>query len=324
MAGEPIVARTAWSKGGTTYVTIRWNGAIRTRVARRDGTGVWTITLPGLGDTAVVLPATIDSEPTEGRLARGATMAARLFSPPPSSAPVSLPPPLMPLPPSTQRDDTHARLKDDDDADEWSEVKTLANNDDDDEWSEVKPLEHDDDEWSEVKSPPAAGPLPPPLPVPRTRREETQAPVADDGDHDEWVEVQSRTLSRPELERHRAQAEWQRIEEERRRLERDRKELEEQRRLLAAASKPAPPPPKPDQDLPAWLRALPDPDRYVFQHLVDHGSINETEATKMLGGARQFRRFSVQLEEHLARVPFKVRIEMSGDIKCYVREGGTE
>lgn len=260
MAGEPIVARTAWSKGGTTYVTIRWNGAVRTRVARPDGNGGWTVSLPGLGDIAVILPATIGTEPTEGRLAARTTMGERLAAAETGSRPGRR---IIAPQPDNKSAEPH--------------MVTFS---------------------------------PPPASASSVRRNETEAQLEAD------------------LERRRsaARAEWQRLEEERRSLERERQELEEQRRLLAASanSVSAPPPVVSDEDLPAWLRDIPAPDRYVFRHLAGHGSINETEATQMLGGARQFRRFSLQLEAHLGRVPFKVRIEMSGDIKCYVRERGDE
>jgi hypothetical protein len=345
MAGEPIVARTAWSKGGTTYVTIRWNGAVRTRVARPDGRGGWLVTLPGFGDTAVILPTTVGTEPTEGRLAGRSTMGARLAAAEDGPRPVRRNSTWQDLPPASAAPQAPR------DRTVFSQaLKTIRARPDGATLDEIKesfreidlyhhdPLtllrwQHDNRGWG-FKMNPSTGRVtlwtwgdapqaqgkvaephivtfsPPPVSAPIAQRNETQAHLE--------AEIERR--------RSEAQAEWQRIEEERRRLERERQELEEQRRLLAAASKPvpAPPPPPPDEDLPGWLRDLPVPDRYVFQHLADHGSINETEATQMLGGARQFRRFSVQLEAHLVRVPFKVRVEMSGDIKCYVRERGTE
>lgn len=341
MAGEPIVARTAWSKGGTTYVTIRWNGAVRTRVAISDGRGGWTITLPGLGDIAVILPATIGAEPSEGRLAGRTTMGARLAASDQQPRPVRQASTWQDLPP------TRAAPQAPRERTVFSQaLKTIRARPDGATLDEIKesfreidlyhhdPLtllrwQHDNRGWG-FKMDPSTGrvtlwsgdgvqhksaePLvvtfsPPPSPAAGARR--------NDSPHLE-AEVERRRLE--------AQIEWQHIQEERRRLERERNELEEQRRLFAASSMPVPAlrPPIPDQDLPVWLRDLPTPDRYVFQHLADHGSINETEATRMLGGARQFRRFSLQLEEHLSRVPFSVRIEMSGDIKCYVRERGPE
>jgi hypothetical protein len=70
---------------------------------------------------------------------------------------------------------------------------------------------------------------------------------------------------------------------------------------------------------PAWLAALPDGVRDVFRHLADHGSINEQEATRLLGGARQFRNFSLHLDDYRARAPFAVRVDVSSGTKCYVR-----
>jgi pSer/pThr/pTyr-binding forkhead associated (FHA) protein len=68
-----------------------------------------------------------------------------------------------------------------------------------------------------------------------------------------------------------------------------------------------------------WLTAIPLPDRSVFRHLALHGSINEEEAVRLLGSPRQFRRFSGQFEVLVLHCPFKVRIETSGGLKCYVR-----
>lgn len=68
-----------------------------------------------------------------------------------------------------------------------------------------------------------------------------------------------------------------------------------------------------------WLACIPMPDQSVFRHLASHRSINELEATKLLGSPREFRRFSAQFESYLDRCPFRVRIETSGGLKCYVR-----
>jgi hypothetical protein len=86
----------------------------------------------------------------------------------------------------------------------------------------------------------------------------------------------------------------------------------------------APAPPKPPSapeaaTAPAWLATLPDGVREVFQQLADHGQINEQEATRLLGGARQFRNFSLHLDDYRARAPFAVRVDVSSGTKCYVR-----
>lgn len=88
------------------------------------------------------------------------------------------------------------------------------------------------------------------------------------------------------------------------------------------APTPTPPPPSSTPQIltpPAWLDALPAGVREVFRHLADHGTINEIEATKLLGGARQFRNFSLHLDEYRQRAPFAVRIDVSAGIKSYVR-----
>lgn len=70
---------------------------------------------------------------------------------------------------------------------------------------------------------------------------------------------------------------------------------------------------------PEWLEAFQGGARAVFRHLMLHGSINEEEATRLLGGARQFRAFSREIDDHARRAPFIVRVEMRAGTKCYVR-----
>ncbi|MBP9202684.1 MAG: BREX-6 system phosphatase PglZ [Kofleriaceae bacterium] len=69
----------------------------------------------------------------------------------------------------------------------------------------------------------------------------------------------------------------------------------------------------------AWLDALPPGVREVFRHLADHGSINEEEATRLLGGPRQFRAFSRDLDTYRVQAPFGIRVEVTTGTKCYVR-----
>ncbi len=72
-----------------------------------------------------------------------------------------------------------------------------------------------------------------------------------------------------------------------------------------------------------WLAGLPDGIRDVFRHLSEHGSINEAEATRLLGGPRQFRAFSRDLDRYRQEAPFTIRVEVASGIKCYLR-GDTE
>ena len=74
-----------------------------------------------------------------------------------------------------------------------------------------------------------------------------------------------------------------------------------------------------DRTVHVRLALLPDGVREVFRHLADHGTINEQEATRLLGGARQFRNFSLHLDDFRHKVPFAVRIDVSSGTKCYVR-----
>ncbi|ACL64502.1 PglZ domain protein [Anaeromyxobacter dehalogenans 2CP-1] len=79
--------------------------------------------------------------------------------------------------------------------------------------------------------------------------------------------------------------------------------------------------PQPERVL-DWSDALPAGGvRAVFEHLAVHGAITETEVTRMLGSPRAFRRFSLDFDEHVRKVPFRIRTEPGSDGKRYVKEG---
>ncbi|WP_437665377.1 BREX-6 system phosphatase PglZ [Sorangium sp. So ce1182] len=81
---------------------------------------------------------------------------------------------------------------------------------------------------------------------------------------------------------------------------------------------PTIPPPAPE----GWAGTIADEGiRKVFLHIEKHGVITEPEVTTLLGSARAFRRFSLEFESHLPKLPFKVRIEPGEGGKRYVREG---
>jgi len=58
-----------------------------------------------------------------------------------------------------------------------------------------------------------------------------------------------------------------------------------------------------------------------FKMIAAHGVVSEEEAVRLFGSPRAFRRFSLDFEAHVARLPFRVRIEVAEDGKRYVREG---
>lgn len=71
----------------------------------------------------------------------------------------------------------------------------------------------------------------------------------------------------------------------------------------------------------AWADNISDEGiRRVFVHIEKHRSITEPEVTQMLGSPRAFRRFSLEFDVHLAKLPFRVRIETAEGGKRYVRE----
>lgn len=69
-----------------------------------------------------------------------------------------------------------------------------------------------------------------------------------------------------------------------------------------------------------WEDLPRDGTQKIFEHLARHGSITEPEATKMLGSARQFRRFARRIDEYISHVSFDVRVEVIGTTKRYIRE----
>jgi len=72
----------------------------------------------------------------------------------------------------------------------------------------------------------------------------------------------------------------------------------------------------------SWADGLADEGaRRVFLHIDKHGAITEVEAVGFLGSQRAFRRFSLEFDGYLKKVPFKVRVEPAADGKRYVKEG---
>jgi hypothetical protein len=91
---------------------------------------------------------------------------------------------------------------------------------------------------------------------------------------------------------------------------------------IGAVKASAVPGPGPDtQPSAGWADNISDEGiRRVFVHIEKHRSITEPEVTQMLGSPRAFRRFSLEFEPHLAKLPFRVRIETAEGGKRYVRE----
>lgn len=61
--------------------------------------------------------------------------------------------------------------------------------------------------------------------------------------------------------------------------------------------------------------------RQVFLHIEKHGAITEPEVTTFLGSPRAFRRFSLEFDNLVTKLPFRVRIETAEGGKRYVKEG---
>lgn len=84
-----------------------------------------------------------------------------------------------------------------------------------------------------------------------------------------------------------------------------------------AIVEPEPPAPEPTP----WLDAFDDADaRKMFEHLANHGSINEQEATLLLGKPRRFRRFVRNFDDYKQLAPFVVSIETINGVRRYVKQ----
>lgn len=90
----------------------------------------------------------------------------------------------------------------------------------------------------------------------------------------------------------------------------------------ATASEAPPPPPSEGGPAPeTWSTSIEDEGfRRVFLYIAEHGSINEADLGQMLGGARKVRRFARQFDGLRAYVPFRVRIDTTGTMKCYMKD----
>lgn len=98
--------------------------------------------------------------------------------------------------------------------------------------------------------------------------------------------------------------------------------LEARFQVTATRTPPPVPVPVPRAANDDWLDHFAEPGvRQVFEHLVAHGTVTESEAVVMLGGPRGLRRFTVHFEDHVQRAPFGVRVDVVAGVKRYVREG---
>ncbi len=97
-----------------------------------------------------------------------------------------------------------------------------------------------------------------------------------------------------------------------------------ERVATAPGAKRSEPPPLPvaASDHGAWADAITDEGmRKVFLHIEKHRSITEVEVTHLVGSPRAFRKFSLEYELYLSKLPFGVRTEVGEGGKRYVREG---
>ncbi len=69
-----------------------------------------------------------------------------------------------------------------------------------------------------------------------------------------------------------------------------------------------------------WAAIEDEGARRVLEFLSKHGSVTEKDATRVLGGGRQFRRFSRQVAQWSEFLAFGIRVESSAAGKRYVKE----
>ena len=90
---------------------------------------------------------------------------------------------------------------------------------------------------------------------------------------------------------------------------------------VSGAAAGSTPPPAAPQTSSAWADVIEDETiRAVFLHIEKHTSVTEAELISMLGNARAARRFALNFENYLTKLPFKVRSESNASGKRYVRE----
>ncbi len=94
----------------------------------------------------------------------------------------------------------------------------------------------------------------------------------------------------------------------------------------ATTGSPAPPasasPVAPSIPTSRWEDTIDDEGfRRVFLHIDSYGTVTEADLEALLGNARRVRAFARRFDELVTRVPFRVRIETTGFMKTYVKEG---
>lgn len=95
----------------------------------------------------------------------------------------------------------------------------------------------------------------------------------------------------------------------------------EEKPVATQQEKPAKPRVELAGPIPEWLLKFPEGGiQDLFAHLATHGVLTESEATNLLGGHRELRRFARQFDDLKPNAPFRVRIETVAGVKRFVRE----
>jgi hypothetical protein len=94
--------------------------------------------------------------------------------------------------------------------------------------------------------------------------------------------------------------------------------------VAKATSNPSTPRSEPPSAVPptSWRDHIADGDfRRVFDHIEEHGSLSEADLILMIT-ARKARAFTREWEGMIDKLPFRVRIEVTGGQKIYLKDGG--
>lgn len=80
--------------------------------------------------------------------------------------------------------------------------------------------------------------------------------------------------------------------------------------------------PPPAESIASWKDAISDPDfRRAFEHIAEHGQLAEADLSQLMT-PRKMRAFAREYDAMVGKLPFRVRIEVTGGQKIYRKDGG--
>jgi hypothetical protein len=92
--------------------------------------------------------------------------------------------------------------------------------------------------------------------------------------------------------------------------------------VAAGTKRSEPPAASSSSETVSWRDHIADADfRRVFDHIAEHGSLSEADLIAMIT-ARKARAFTREWDGMIGKLPFRVRIEVTGGQKIYLKDGG--